>query len=111
MAILHRVVVLVLLLLIAPTLRSQSTFELDEATIPQLQDWMASGRYTSRRLVDLYLQRIAELDGKGPTLRSVIVTNPDGSQRMERFDETNDLIRGALDLQRELLETGWRQPQ
>lgn len=41
----------------------------------------------------------------------MIVTSPDGSQRMERFEETNDLIKGALDLQRDLLESGWRQPK
>lgn len=41
----------------------------------------------------------------------MIVTAPDGSQRMERFDETNDLIKRTLDLQRELLESGWRQPK
>ena len=41
----------------------------------------------------------------------MIVTAPDGSQRMERFDETNDLIKRTLDLQRDLLESGWRQPK
>lgn len=41
----------------------------------------------------------------------MIVTAPDGSQRMERFDETNDLIKRTLDLQRNLLESGWRQPK
>ena len=41
----------------------------------------------------------------------MIVTSPDGSQRMERFDETNDLIKRTLDLQRDLLESGWRQPK
>ena len=41
----------------------------------------------------------------------MIVTCPDGSQRMERFEETNDLIRRTLDFQRELLERGWRQPE
>ena len=41
----------------------------------------------------------------------MIVTTADGSQRMERFDETNELIRRTLDLQREMLESGWRQPK
>lgn len=41
----------------------------------------------------------------------MILTTPDGSQRMERFGETNDLIKRTLDLQLELLETGWRQPK
>ena len=38
----------------------------------------------------------------------MIVTSPDGSQRMERFQETNDLIKRTLDFQRELLERGWQ---
>jgi hypothetical protein len=40
----------------------------------------------------------------------MVLTHPDGSERMERFDDTTDLIKRTLDLQRELLETGWRQP-
>ena len=41
----------------------------------------------------------------------LIVTNPDGSQRMERFEATADLIKRTLDFQRELMESGWRQPK
>jgi len=41
----------------------------------------------------------------------IIVTSPDGSQRMERFGETTDLIKRTFDLQRELMDTGWRQPK
>ena len=41
----------------------------------------------------------------------MIVTNPDGSQRMERFEETGGLIKRTLEFQRELMETGWRQPK
>ena len=48
-------------------------------------------------------------EGAGPGYE-MIVTNPDGSQRMERFDETSALIKRTLEFQRELLESGWRQP-
>ena len=41
----------------------------------------------------------------------MIVTSADGSQRMERFEQTNDLIKRSLDLQRKMMETGWRQPK
>ena len=41
----------------------------------------------------------------------LIVTNADGSQRMERFEETTDLIKRTLGFQRDLMETGWRQPK
>jgi amidase len=52
-------------------------FELEETTIAELQEAMASGRRTSRDLVDLYLRRIEEIDRSGPALRSVIELNPD----------------------------------
>jgi hypothetical protein len=41
----------------------------------------------------------------------MIVTSADGSQRMERFEETGELIKRTLEFQRELMETGWRQPK
>ena len=41
----------------------------------------------------------------------MIVTNADGSQRMERFEEPDELIKRSMDFQRELLESGWRQPK
>ena len=40
------------------------SFELDELTIQQLQDATAAGRYTSRRLVELYSARIAAILAK-----------------------------------------------
>ncbi|MEP7346520.1 MAG: amidase, partial [Gemmatimonadaceae bacterium] len=54
-------------------------FELDEATVVQLQRDMASGKYTSLRLTELYLARIGEIDrpGSGPSINSVIEINPD----------------------------------
>src|SRR5687768_11096965 len=64
-------------------------FDLDEATITQLQDGMASGRYTARRLVELYTARIGAVDRDGPALRSVIELNPDALP-----------IADALDLER-----------
>src|SRR2546425_11224007 len=52
-------------------------FELDEATIAGLQDGMRTGKYTARRLCELYLTRIDAIDRRGPTLRAVIEPNPD----------------------------------
>jgi amidase len=51
--------------------------DLDEITIAQLQDGMAAGRFTSRQVVALYLERIERLDRSGPELRSMLETNPD----------------------------------
>jgi amidase len=47
---------------------------------------MESGRYTARRLVELYLQRIDQIDRAGPTLRSVIELNPDALATADALD-------------------------
>lgn len=52
-------------------------FELSEVSVAELQGGMATGRYTARSLVDLYVRRIARIDSAGPLLRSVIELNPD----------------------------------
>jgi amidase len=87
------VVVLVLSVASGPPADAQRgappAFDLDEATITQLQDGMASGRYTARRLVELYTARIGAVDRDGPALRSVIELNPDALS-----------IADALDLER-----------
>jgi amidase len=61
-------------------------FELDEATVTQLQEALASGRYTSRRLVELYSARIEQIDRQGPTLRSVIELNPEALAIADALD-------------------------
>ena len=65
---------------------SPSEFALEELSIAQLQDGMTSGRYTSRGLVDLYLQRIVQIDAAGPRLRSVIEINPDATSIADALD-------------------------
>jgi len=73
-------------------------FELNEATIDSLQEGMRSGKYTSRRLVELYLARIEETDRQGPAIRAVIETNPDALAIAERLDADRQAgrVRGPL---------------
>jgi amidase len=52
-------------------------FELDEATIADLQSGMTSGKYNSHALVRKYLDRIDDIDKHGPAINSVIELNPD----------------------------------
>lgn len=59
---------------------------LEEASIDELQRWMTEGRYTSRQLVTLYLDRIAALDRTGPKLRSIIEVNPDALEIADSLD-------------------------
>jgi amidase len=61
-------------------LRPEDTFELREATLETLQAGLHYGRWTSQRLVELYLERIATLDRTGPALRSVIEVNPEADR-------------------------------
>jgi amidase len=51
------------------------SFELMEATIPQLQAALAAGTVTSIDLVTMYLARIEAYDQKGPALNAISVTN------------------------------------
>jgi len=61
--------------------------ELEEMTIAQQQEAMASGQLTARRLTEMYLERIAALDKSGPTLKSVIEVNPDVLEMARALDE------------------------
>src|SRR4051794_19027572 len=78
--------------------RAAPPFELDEATVSSLQDAMAAGRYTSRRLVDLYSERIRALDRTGPALRAVIEMNPEAPAIADRLDAERRAgrVRGPL---------------
>ena len=77
---------------------SPPEFELDEMTIADLQDGMASGRFTSRSIAEMYLNRIEAIDGQGPTLRSIIETNPEALDIAALMDEerTSGNLRGPL---------------
>src|SRR5438034_640329 len=53
------------------------SFELDEVTIAELQNAMSSGKYTAHSLARKYLDRIDDVDKRGPTINAVIELNPD----------------------------------
>ena len=69
-----------------PPAPGSAPFELEEATIAGLQAGLESGKYTARSLVTAYLQRIEELDRKGPALRSVLEANPDALAQAAALD-------------------------
>lgn len=56
---------------------SSRSFDLEEATIAELQAGMSSGRFTARSLTEKYLNRIDEVDKRGPAINAVIEVNPD----------------------------------
>lgn len=73
-------------------------FELNEATIDELQQKMRSGAHTSRSLTALYLQRIDAIDKKGPALNAVIELNPDALTIADSMDAERKAgkLRGPL---------------
>src|SRR5213596_1088442 len=70
-------------------------FELEEATVAQLQDAMRTGARTSRSICTAYLARIAQLD---PQLHAVLETNPDALAIADRLDAERkaNRVRGPL---------------
>ena len=70
-------------------------FVLVEATIPQMQAAMESGRLTSRQLVEMYLQRIAMYEDK---INAVITVNPHALEEADRLDRerAEGRVRGPL---------------
>jgi amidase len=64
-----------------------AAFDLEEATIADLQQRMESGQDTARSLVEKYTARIEQIDRQGPELRSVIAVNPDALTIADRLDE------------------------
>lgn len=77
---------------------SPPPFRFAEATIDQLQAQMAAGTLTSHELTAAYLDRIAQIDRAGPTLRAVIEVNPDALDIAIRLDAERKAgrVRGPL---------------
>ncbi|MHB1652756.1 MAG: amidase family protein [Desulfitobacteriaceae bacterium] len=76
---------------------AKQSFELIEATIPDIRQAIETGQVTSRELVECYLERIHKYDSAGPNLNSIIATNPKA-------------LELANDLDKELLLKGSRGP-
>jgi amidase len=62
-------------------------FDLDEATIADLQAGMKAGRWTAAALAQKYLARIDALDKRGPSLRAIIELNPEALATAEALDK------------------------
>jgi amidase len=85
----------VVLLLAAWSGTAQAEFSVVEASIADMQKAMASGRVTSRELVQQYLMRIALYDRQ---LKAVITVNPNVVREAEERDQerAQGRVRGPL---------------
>ena len=72
-----------------PAAASALTFNLVEATIPEIQSAIEADVLTSELLVELYLNRIEAYDNQGPTINSFIELNPNA------LEQARELDRGA----------------
>ena len=75
-----------------------ASFELDEVGITELQEGLASGQWTSRRITEAYLAKIEAVDRAGPRLQSIIEINPDALDIADALDAERAAgeVRGPL---------------
>lgn len=73
-------------------------FELEEATVAELQKGMKEGKYTAEGITQLYLDRIEAIDKNGPAINAVIELNPEALDIARQLDEErkNGNVRGPL---------------
>src|SRR5262249_48850272 len=73
-------------------------FELEELTIEELRKRLENGKFTARKLTELYLARIKQIDQSGPRLNSVIELNPDALTISDQLDAERRAkkVRGPL---------------
>jgi len=74
------------------------TPELEEITLGELQDGMASGRWTARSIAEGYLGRIDALDKRGPAINAIIELNPEALAIADAMDRERKAghVRGPL---------------
>src|SRR5262245_2004311 len=62
------------------------SFEIVEATIDDIHAAYRAGILTARQLVQMYLDRIAAYDKKGPAINAIISLNPTAVEDADRLD-------------------------
>src|SRR5712692_4732915 len=62
------------------------SFEIVETTIDDIQAAFKAGTLTVRQLVQMYLDRIAAYDKKGPAINAIISLNPAALEEADRLD-------------------------
>ncbi|MEP6794002.1 MAG: amidase [Saprospiraceae bacterium] len=82
----------------APEEKVSAKFALESLSIEDLQAKMQSGQYSSHAIVQMYLDRINEIDKNGPALRSVLEINPDALAIADSLDKerTNGKVRSPM---------------
>ena len=69
-------------------------FELNEFDVDKLQQAYKDGDYTVTQVVQLYINRVKEIDTEGPQLNSIITINPDALLIAKELDK--EIAEGKL---------------
>ena len=80
-----------LLLGVFPAFTLAATFNLNEATVSDINAAFDAGALTSKDLTQLYLNRIDAYDDQGPSLNSIITINPNALQTAAALDQERQL--------------------
>src|ERR671933_1506960 len=77
---------------------ADTLFQLEELTVADFQAGLKSGKLTARRVAEMYLRRIEEVDRRGPALNSVIEVNPEALAIADALDRERKQgrVRGPL---------------
>lgn len=80
------------------TTNTPAAFDLDELTIAEMQKGMVAGKYTAQSLTRKYLDRIDDVDKRGPAVNSVIELNPEALAIAADLDRERKAgrVRGPL---------------
>lgn len=75
-----------------------ATLDVEELSLADARQKLASAEFTSRELTQAYLDRIAAVDKAGPKINAVIELNPDALKEADALDRerTAGKIRGPL---------------
>src|ERR1051326_4656096 len=68
-------------------INSSNSFDVQEKTIAELQDALQSGQLTSHQLTAIYLQRIDDVNQRGPAIKAILEINPDALAIAAQLDE------------------------
>ena len=71
---------------VLPVAAQAATFNLQEATVADINAAFDAGALTSKDLTQLYLNRIDAYDQQGPTLNSLITVNPNALETARTLD-------------------------
>lgn len=81
----------IITLSIIPTAVRAATFNLESATISDINSAFDAGALTSEQLTQLYLNRIDAYDSNGPNINSFLTINPNALETAAALDRERQL--------------------